>query len=171
MVIASVEDLRVQIAATVEGDALEEVRDEIGAELADSWRGKIGLHDTVGASTQVNRYHSQRFIHRHKAMGGADNPGASAKGLIKSAPQADAYIFGGMMFINVEIAVSAHSKIKQAMPRPESQHMVKKPDSGLHINLSATVDGKSERDARLAGYALDSCATDVTRCAVDFAHC
>lgn len=155
MIVASVEDFRVQIHAGVDGETFKEMKEEIRAELPQGRGDKISFKDTVGPATQINSDKCQCLIHRHKAVCGAGNALAGAQGLVNRFAETDHDIFRRVMIINVQIPVGLYIDIEKAVAGKKGQHMIEKADAGIHLGAACPVEINGNGDFCFFGLALD----------------
>src|SRR5215472_13730599 len=88
-------------------EALEEVIGQLRLEIAYQTRANLWIYYCHGSSAQINRCHSQRLIHRHEEISGAENAFAVSQGLVKCLTQGNPYILDAMMLVDIEVAVAA----------------------------------------------------------------
>ena len=155
MIVAAVEHLGVEVQAPVGGDALQQVEDHVGAELAHARRGKLGLNHAVWPTAKIHGHQGESLVHRHEAVGGAHDPAPLAERLVDGATKADAGILGGVMLVDLEVAHGAHAQVEQAVARPEGEHVVEKAHPGADLGLAVAVKAQAEADLGLAGGTLD----------------
>jgi hypothetical protein len=89
-------------------------------------------------------------------MGGAHNATAVPQRLFEGPPQADANIFGCVMFVNLEIAARLSLEIEEAMPGQERQHVIKEADACVYLGGAAAIQRQLEDDLRLLCRSFDS---------------
>src|SRR5258708_4162871 len=61
----------------------------------------------------------------------------------------------GVMLVHVEIAVRFYLKIERPVPRDELEHVVQKPDAGVHGVSALALDTQRDGDAGLFRPSLD----------------
>ena len=83
-------------------------------------------------------------------------PRRSPQRLFEGPPQADANIFGCVMFVNLEIAARLSLEIEEAMPGQERQHVIKEADACVYLGGAAAIQRQLEDDLRLLCRSFDS---------------
>src|SRR5690606_17562945 len=95
----SVENLGVQVGAAVDDEAVEEVVQEFGLQVADETEARGRIVDQGGTSAEVDGDHGESLVHGHNEVAGAVDAFAVTEGLGEELPQGDADVFDGMVLV------------------------------------------------------------------------
>ena len=68
----------------------------------------------------------------------------------------DAGVLGGVVKIDMEVALRAHLEVDQRMTRQLFEHVIEKTDPGVDVVFAVTVEIERDEDIGLLGLALDS---------------
>src|SRR5262245_50510412 len=112
MIVMSIQDACMQIEAPVDRDALEQMRDQVGAKLPHPRREECGIYDAVRSPAQVDRHESKRLVHGHKAMSCANDAAPIAQRSIQCLAQANTHILGSVVLVHMQIASGTSSYVK-----------------------------------------------------------
>jgi len=94
-------------------------------ELFDSHEWESG-----GATPKIDRGNCQCFVHRHHKITGAHDATLVSQSAGKRLAQSDAYVFHGVMLVNVEVAIGLELEIESSVTREKLQHVVEKTNAG-----------------------------------------
>jgi hypothetical protein len=153
VVVAAVLNTGMQIHATVVGDTLKEMEEQVGTERTHPGRNKLGIEDAVGTPAEIDGHKPQGLVHWHIAMGGTHDATPVAECFVDGLPEADTDILGGVMIIDVQIAVGGDGDVELSVFGHQGQHMVQKADTGLGMTLPGTVDIDAQRNTCFTGSA------------------
>ncbi len=81
----------------------------------------------------------------------AADAGAVAQRLGEALAQHDAGILGGVVIVDVQVALGAQGDVDQAVAAQLLQHVVEEADAGLDVVLAGAVEIDGGGDARLLG--------------------
>jgi hypothetical protein len=111
-------------------ESLEEIFQQLGLKVADALRLNGRPHYEVGAATQVNSRHRQRFVHGHDEVACAVDAPFVAQRLAHSLAQDQTRIFDGVVLIDVQIAPRSQIQIEATVASEEFQHVIEKTNAG-----------------------------------------
>ena len=104
------------VGARALGEAVEEVVDQLGLEIADAADLELQVDDGMDAAAEIDRRDAERLVHRHDEVAGAVDAAAVAERLRDRFAERDADVFDGVMLIDVEVAggVEARDRSRRA---------------------------------------------------------
>jgi hypothetical protein len=152
---AAVEHLDVDVGARADREALEEIVNELGLKIADAHHFHLQVDHRVRTPAEIDRGDRQRLVHRHHEVAGAVDPAPVAECLRHRLAEGDAEIFDGVMLIDVEIPVRVNPQVEGSVPRHELQHVIEKPDAGVHAILPLAVERDRQLNLRLGRLPVD----------------
>ncbi len=155
MVVFAIKVFDVQRNAGILRERLEPLAEQFGIHFADFGSRKFSLPDQEGAARHVDRDPRQRFVHGQLHVAIADDAGLVPQRLGDGLTKHDAGIFGGVVEIDVKIALRPQHDVDQTMAGQLLQHMVKKTDAGLNVIGAGAVEIDGRRDLGFLGLAGD----------------
>src|SRR5262249_38682318 len=99
--------LNVNICPSPAREALEEIVGQLRLEIANQAGANLCVYHRNRSSAQINRGHSQGFIHSHQEVSGAEDSFAISERLIERFAQRDTYILHAVMLIDIQVAMAA----------------------------------------------------------------
>ena len=90
------------------------------------------------------------LVHRQREAVATDAT-LVAQRLLERVAQHDADVLGGVVGVDVQVALGAHRDVDQAVARELLQHVVKETDAGLDIVFAGAIEVDGGGDARLLG--------------------
>ena len=78
-----------------------------------------------------------------------------AERLLHRLAERDADIFGGVVIIDMQVALRLHSDVHARMPRQEIEHVVEKADAGFDFGYAGAVEIDRDVDIGFLGGAFD----------------
>src|SRR6185369_5576756 len=117
MVILSMEIFDVERDPRRSRKGVEPVLEELGIHLAQARGGELRLPYEEGAPGNVERDARQRLVHRRIGAAEAGNALAVAKRLRNRLADRDRAVFGGVMLIDMQIALHRRLQIDQRVAR------------------------------------------------------
>ena len=111
-----------------------------------------------GPAGQIDDHTRQGFVERSIGVGEARDTGTITECLMKCLPKGECTIFGGVVVVDLQIALTAQVQIEPGMPGQADQHVIEKADAGLDIGRAAAVQGQTKLDCRFRRGALDRAA-------------
>ncbi len=151
MVIAPIQNTRMQIAARGDGKRLEEMRKQRGRDISNIRRVPFRLNDGIGTTRQVDGHMCQGFIHRRKAIAHADNAFAVAKRLVEGLSQRQGNIFHRVMSIDVQITFCLNGEIEQSMHGEMGQHVIEKTNACGDFMFASSIQIEFDLDLCFIG--------------------
>ena len=136
-------------------EAIEEIVDELGLQVADQSHLHPVLVDQRGASAEIDRDHGESFVHRKNEVAGAIDAFAIAERLGEQLSEHDARVLHGVVLIDVEIAIGVELQVEAAVLGEELEHVIEEADSGGDFVAAAAFEFERAADARLFGVALN----------------
>jgi len=144
----------VQAHAAIAGQGMEEFLEQFGIHLAHLVAGEIDLPDQVGALAEVKARTAERLVHRDIGVAKARDAGKIAQRLEDRLADDDACILDGMVHVDVQVALAAHSEVDGGMLGKAFQHVIEEADTGFDIGLARAIEIEGDRNIgflRLAG--------------------
>ena len=105
VVVGAVERLDVQRDAGIHGEGLEPLLHQLGVEGADLVAAELGLEHQERPARNVDRDARERLVHRHVHVGVAGDALHVAERLLHRLAERDADILGGVVMIDVQVAL------------------------------------------------------------------
>src|SRR5437667_884268 len=85
----------------------------------------------------------------------AGDAGHGAERLLHGLSERDPDVLGGVMVIDMEVAIRLHRNVDARMPGQQIEHMVEKADPGRNHGYARAVEVYRNLDVGLLGLALD----------------
>ena len=82
-------------------------------------------------------------------------PGHGAERLLDGLAERNADVFGGVVVVDMEIAVGLDRDVDARMPRQQVEHVVEEADTGRNLGHACAVEVDRNLDVGLLGLALD----------------
>lgn len=130
----------VEVALGVCCECLPKIFDEFAVEFTDLLSRHGGLKDQVASAAEVHSDSRQGFFHGQHDMTVASDTGFGTEAIPEGLAETDADIFGGMVGIDVGIAVGLDFQVDQGVFREEDQHVVEESDAGVDFVLTGAVE-------------------------------
>src|SRR5690242_2960917 len=127
---------------------LKEVLHQFHLKIADANRRDFCLHHTTRPSAEVNGGSRECFIHRHQEIACAQDAALRAESLQHGLAKSNAYIFNGVMLIDVEVAPGTHFQVETTMASNQIQHVIEKADSCCNASSSTAIQIDLQPDIR-----------------------
>ena len=83
---------------------LERVLDELERHAADALAAERQVDDGIGSTTDVDHCGCERFVHRHRCLAEAADPGPIAEGLPERRTQDERDVFDRVVLVDLEVA-------------------------------------------------------------------
>ena len=113
------------------------------------------LIDESGAAAEIDGDEGEGFVHGEDEVAGAIDALAIAQRFGEQLAQHDAYVFHGVVLIDVEIAIGFEGEVEASVFGEQLQHVVEETDAGGDVVAAAAFDFQGAGDARFFGVALD----------------
>src|SRR5262245_7558731 len=136
----AVENLEVHIRASALCEALEEVGQQLGLEIADPGDLEAKVDHRMRASAEIDGCNTQCFVHRHHEISRAIDPALRPECRRDRFSQRDPEILDGVMLVDVEVTECRHLQVECAVPGGQFQHVIEKADAGLDAVSAAAVE-------------------------------
>ncbi len=82
-------------------------------------------------------------------------PGKIAQRLLHRLADDDGGVLGGVMEIDMQVAIGTYLQIDHRMAREAFQHMVQEADAGLDVGLARPIQVEGDGDLGLAGLSFN----------------
>ena len=135
--------------------ALNHSRTSSVSNCADLVAREIDLEHQHRPARNVDHDARQRLVHRHVDRGIAGDAGHGAERLLHGLPERDADVLGGVVVIDMEVAIGLHRDVDARMPGQQVEHMVEKADAGRNLGHARAVEVHRDLDVGFLGLALD----------------
>ena len=122
-----------RVSRRVHGEGAEELLEQLGVHLADLVALEPDVPGEEGPAGQVQRRLDQRLVHRQRCMAVAADAALVAERLGQRLAQHDAHILGGVVEVDVQVALGAHVQVEQRVPGKRGQHVVEEADAGRDV--------------------------------------
>ena len=155
VVVGAVQCLDVQRHAGVHREGLEPLLHQLGVEGADLVAAELGLEHQERPPRNVDRDAGQRLVHRHVHAGIARDALHVAERLLHRLPERDADVFGGVVMVDVQIALRLHGDVDARMARQQVEHVVEEADAGRDIGRAGAVEVHLDVDVGFLGLPFD----------------
>src|SRR6266478_3560900 len=155
VIVLAVDILDVQCQAGRLGEGLEPFLEQFGVHLPELRAREGDLPDQVGAVRGVEADLRQRLVERDDGVPIALDPGALAQCLRHRLADDIAGVLGGMVKIDVQIALGVQRDVDEAVLGQLLEHVVEKTDPGRDLRGTAAVEIDPALDPRLFRVALD----------------
>ena len=152
---ASIQHLRMDIAAHTLRKSFEKIVDQLALEIAHAIHVQGEVHHCVRASAQIYGCDGERLIHRHDEIAGAIDPAPCAERLRNGFTQSNAEVFDGVMLIDIEITRGADLEIERAVTRHQLEHVVEEADAGTNVVSPFSFDPEPDPDLGLTRLSVD----------------
>ena len=116
------------VGARSAGEPFEEIVYQFRLKIADHASSNFGIDHSRSASAEIYRSKTQRFVHRHQEVSGAQNAALRAECFPDRFAKNDAGVLDRVVLVHVEIAARGEFQIHGAVPRHERQHVIEKRD-------------------------------------------
>src|SRR6478672_3249393 len=155
MVVGAIERGDMQRHAAVHGECLEPFLHQLGVEGADLVAPELGLEHQERPAGNIERDAGQRLVHGHVNVGITGDALHVAQRLLHRLAERDADVLGGVVVIDVEIALGLDGQIDTRMARQQVEHVVEEADSGRNRRRTGPVEVDCNLDVGFLGGALD----------------
>src|SRR3990172_2167343 len=149
-----VQILDMQGQAGMLGKSLEPFLEQLGVHVAELGPRQRHLPDQIGPVRGVERAPRQRFVHRDQGVTIAPDAAPVAERLRDGLAEDDAGVLGGVVEIDVQVALGLQLHVDEAVARQLFQHVVEEADAGRDPRRAGAVEIDRRRDAGFLGGAL-----------------
>jgi hypothetical protein len=144
----------VQRDAGIHRECLEPFLHQLGVERADLVAHELGLEHQERPPGYVERDARQRLVHRHMHIGIARDALHVAESLANRLAERDADILGGVVVIDVQIALGLDRDVDARVARQQVEHVIEEADAGRHRRAAGPVEIDFDLDLGFLGLAL-----------------
>ena len=155
VVVGAVERLDMQRHAGIHGEGLEPLLHQLGVEGADLVAHELGLEHQERPPGNVDGDPRQRLVHRHMHVGVAGDALHVAERLLHRLAERDADILGGVVMVDMQVALGLHRDVDAGMARQQIEHVVEKADAGRNRRRAGAVEIDRDLDVGFLGGAFD----------------
>ena len=154
MVVGAVEQLHVERDARGLAHRVEPVLDQLGVPFAEAFLGELGLPNQIRPSGDVQGNPRKGLVHRRIGSAITPDPGLFAQRLRNRLTQRDRRILGGVVLVDVEVALDLHRHVDQRVAAELLHHVIKKADASRNVIGAGPVEIDGNGDLRLGGVAV-----------------
>src|SRR5437879_1794418 len=157
MIVLALEHVDVQGEPRRDGERTQHMRDVLAREPPDAVPPEVERHVSIGAPRQVHDGARQGFVERGEGRSEPRHAPALAQRAVERLPQRQRAILGGVVIIDVEVALAGERQVQPGVAAQRVQQMVEEADARLHVDATGAVQGERHGDGRLARGARDGC--------------
>jgi propanediol utilization protein len=117
VIVCPVQSLRVQCDAGIHGEGLKPFLHQLGVELAHLVAHELGLEHQERPPGNVDGDAGQRLVHRHVDAGIARDALHVAERLLHCLAERDADVLGGVMVVDMQVALGLDRDVDARVPR------------------------------------------------------
>jgi ATP-dependent HslUV protease, peptidase subunit HslV len=155
--ILAVERLDMQREPGVLREGLEPLAEQLSVHLPDLRARELDVPHQERASGNVERDAGQRLVHGEIGKAVAGDAALIAERLGHGLAEHDACILGGVVLVDMEIALSLEGDVDQGMAGELLDHVVEEADTGRNVVGAGAVEIDRCRNRGLLGPAGDAC--------------
>ncbi len=96
----------------------------------------------------------QRLVHRHMHVGVAGDALHVAERLLHRLAERDADVLGGVVVVDMQVALGLDRDVDARVPRQQIEHVVEEADAGRNVAAAGAVEVDRDLDVGLLGLAL-----------------
>ena len=145
--------LDMQRDAGIHREGLEPLADQLGVEGADLVAPELRLEHQERPAGHVDRDARQRLVHRQVHVGIAGDALHVAERLLHRLAERDADILGGVVVVDMQVALGLDRDVDARMARQQVEHVVEKADAGRDRRRAGAVEVDRDLDVGLLGCA------------------
>ena len=128
---------------------------QLGVEGADLVARELDLEHQERPARDVDRDAGQRLVHRQMHVGIAGDALHVAERLLHRLAERDADVLGGVVVVDVQVALGLDRDVDARMARQQVEHVVEEADAGRDRRRAGAVEIDRDRDVGFLGVALD----------------
>jgi hypothetical protein len=133
VIVLAVWSVQVQGHGGIRRESPEKLRDQLGLQIADALGAKIRVEYRIRSTSDVQRAHGQRLVHRQRETAVSRDVDLVADSRRESATHRYARILDCMMPVHLQIALADDPNIEPAVHGKSRQHMIEKPYARIDI--------------------------------------
>src|SRR5258705_6521552 len=155
VIVRAIERLDMQRDAGIHREGVKPLLDQLGIEGADLVARELGAEHQEGAAQYVDRDAGEGLVHRRLGVGIAGDAPHVAERLLDRLAERDADVLGGVMVVDMQVALGLDRDVDARMARQEVEHMVEEADAGRDRRRAGAVEVDRDLDVGFLGGALD----------------
>src|SRR3974390_31563 len=155
MVGAAVDGLDVNVSPGAAREAVEEIGNEFGLQVAHEPRADLGIHDNRAAATKVHGDDAQRLVHGHHEISGTQNAAFGAECRGEGLSKRDADVFYRVMLVDIKVARRLQLQIECAVASNQLHHVVEEAYAGADLRAAVPLDRQRHTNVRFVGLAVE----------------
>jgi hypothetical protein len=129
--------------------------------VAELVAAEFHLPDQVGPVGGVERHPGQRLVHRHQGLAVAADALALAERLGHRLAEGDAAVLGGVVEVDMQVALGLQRDVDQAVAGKLFEHVVEEADPGGHLVGAGAVQVDRRGDPGFLGVSLNGCPAHI----------
>ncbi len=110
-------------------ERLQQVRDQLAAQAANHRPAERQVDARPGSPTEIDRDLGQRFVKWNGRVAKATDATSLTQSLVQCLTEAESHVFGGVVLIDVEVALSFDGQVEPRMPSQAIKHVVQEADT------------------------------------------
>jgi hypothetical protein len=139
----------------VEGEGAKELLEQLGVHLADLGTLEPDVPGQEGAAGDIDRGLHQGFVHRDQRAAEPADTALVTQRAGNRGTEDDADVLGGVVKVDVQVAVSPEREVDQAVPRQRCEHVIEEADTGRNLGDAGAVEVHGQGDIGFLGLAVD----------------
>src|SRR5213082_1089557 len=148
MIVLALEHVDVQRQARRDGERAQHVRDVLAREPPDRLPSEVERDVGVGAPRQIDDRAGQGVVERREGRPEPRHTAALAQGAVERLPQREGTVLGGVVIIDVEVALAGERHVQPGMAPQRVEQMVEEADAGLYVDRAGSLEGERDGDRR-----------------------
>ena len=155
MVVAAIERGDVQRHGGVHGEGLEPFLHQLGVESSHFVAHEFDVEHQERPAGNVDGDPGQRLVHRHVHVGVTGDTLHVAERLPHRLAERDTDILGGVVVVDVQVALGLDRDVEARMPGQEVKHVIEETDTGRDRRTAAAVEIDGDLDVGFLGGTFD----------------
>jgi hypothetical protein len=115
----------------------------------------VSISPILGAPGDVDSGFDQRLVHRHQRLAVAPDAALVANRAGESLAEDDADILGGVVIVDMQVALGVHGQVEQRMPGEGGEHVIQEADPRFKLDTTRPIQAEGQGDVGLGGRAGD----------------
>ena len=145
----------VEVHFALNTDGMPEFFDKFGIKVADFGGWKRNIPDEVRSSREIDSDLGQCFVHGKGHVSVSIEAFFIAQGTVNGLAQADSDIFGGVVAVDMNIAIAVNMEVDEAVLGEKGQHVIQKAEAGCDVGFARAIEIDGEFDFGFGCVALD----------------
>ena len=117
-------------------------------------RRELGLEHQERPPRNVDRDAGQRLVHRHVHARVARDALHVAERLLHRLAERDADVLGGVVVVDVQVALGLHGDVDARVARQQVEHVIEEADAGRDLGRAGAVEVDRDLDVGFLGLPL-----------------